>query len=232
MNTNQTTTAVLIFSRSVRAEARHKKLLPEADESLHIDLYTDLVDQTRETVRRTGLPFYFIDETKQQGSSFSQKLNSAYRQIFDKGYEQVIAVGNDCPQLTAASILRASELFEHNDVVLGPARDGGSYLIGITREVFDEETLSRLPWKTAQLHRSFVKTFRKEGYSLAELEWLSDLDSASDFFEQLCRTPALFDRILTALTQLRRQRRKLAKSRVYRLNVSCTPLVSRAPPVR
>ena len=60
-----------------------------------------------------------------------EKMLSAFTFAFAIGYKNVVIIGSDCIQLSAKIIEEAFELFRSNDVVIGPAKDGGYYLLGM-----------------------------------------------------------------------------------------------------
>lgn len=65
-------------------------------------------------------------------------------------------------------------------MVLGPSTDGGVYLIGFSKKVFEQLSLSQLPWQTSDLLSAFLETAAQNNISTALLSLLSDIDSAKD----------------------------------------------------
>lgn len=99
---------------------------------------------------------------------------------FDQGYEGLIVVGNDCPQLSAALLRRAVALLPEVGAVLGPATDGGVYLLGVARTHFDAAAWVGLPWQTPLLGTALAQQLRAAGAAVAQLAPLSDVDDAQD----------------------------------------------------
>ncbi|MCO5724640.1 TIGR04282 family arsenosugar biosynthesis glycosyltransferase [Robiginitalea marina] len=71
----------------------------------------------------------------QSGEDLGERMASAFRETLEAGYSRVIIIGSDLYDLSAADLRHAFELLEEKDAVLGPARDGGYYLLGLKRLV-------------------------------------------------------------------------------------------------
>jgi len=90
----------------------------------------------------------------------------------------VIAIGADSPAFSASHLRGALDGLENHDAVLGPATDGGFYLVGIrrcTRGLF-----AGLPWSTGETCHAVRTRFREHAFSIAELEPLFDVDTPAD----------------------------------------------------
>lgn len=90
-----------------------------------------------------------------------------------------IAIGTDCPAVTPDRLHQASRALERHDVVLGPALDGGFYLIGLKRH--HPELFADVPWSTAQAMTAVEA--RAAGLSVARLAPERDLDTPEDLYE-------------------------------------------------
>lgn len=98
--------------------------------------------------------------------------------VFDLGYGRVLVVGNDCPGLTPALLLRAADALRDAPVVLGPDRRGGLYLLGISRAAFDRNQLAQLPWQRPALCRATRRAFAN--CTVTELPRLGDVNHLAD----------------------------------------------------
>lgn len=109
------------------------------------------------------------------GSRMAQSLNSA----FQAGMERVVIIGTDCPGLNADLIGCAFDQlnFEH-DLVLGPAIDGGYYLIGLRCLV--SELFSGINWGTSVVLQQTVDIANRLKLSVAYLPYLADVDRPED----------------------------------------------------
>jgi hypothetical protein len=96
------------------------------------------------------------------------------------GYEGIITIGNDTPELSAQQILQASQALENGKFVLGPSKDGGFYLMGLRVNWFDYTAFLNLPWQTPTLTMAIKNTIGPAAGSLWLLPALTDLDGFAD----------------------------------------------------
>ena len=97
---------------------------------------------------------------------------------FQSGHNQVIIIGTDCPRLDAGLIKSAFEQLLNCDLILGPAIDGGYYLIGLRR--FIPELFVGINWSTEQVLAQTVEIANRLGLSIVYLPWLTDVDRPED----------------------------------------------------
>lgn len=112
----------------------------------------------------------------QEGASFGQRLENAIESLTVAGYEEIVIVGRDCPELGPDDIRGAFALLRQHRLVLGPDHRGGCYLIGFHSN--DREKLRGIRWQRNTDFRQIAKRFR--GKSMCELPVKLDLDSLSD----------------------------------------------------
>ena len=139
-------TAILIFANSAEKEAERKTFLSS-------DVFSALNHQTLKTVEKSGIEYFHFSEKNQVGSSFGERFSNAIENIFNKGFKNVITIGNDTPHLKTKHLVDTVHQLEKNDLVLGPSKDGGFYLMGIKKEHFNKETFLKLPWQTSKLQK-------------------------------------------------------------------------------
>ena len=106
MKNNQT--AILIFANSAEFEAIQK---PFQSSQL---LFDALNLQTLKVVKKTGIPYFLSSEKNQTGNSFGERFTNAIQSVYDKGFENVITIGNDTPHLQSQHILKAVENTQTN----------------------------------------------------------------------------------------------------------------------
>jgi rSAM/selenodomain-associated transferase 2 len=102
----------------------------------------------------------------------------AFREAFQAGIDRAVLVGTDIPGITARILLQAFESLSSADMVLGPARDGGYYLIGL-RQPFPRLFVD-IPWGTERVLEMTRKVTDDLGLSAVLLETLEDLDRPED----------------------------------------------------
>ena len=184
MSKHHHNTALLVFSRSAKAEIKDKKLC--FDDRKSESLAALMIEQTRQVVEDSGLPFYFFSEKKQIGDTFGERLTHAFETLFSKGYEQVIAIGNDCLTLTADDLHKATTaLSDNTDVVLGEATDGGAYLIGYRRAAFETDAFKGLNWQTPSVFLDLASLAQAQDFTLVCLAEKADVDTAQALFVAL-----------------------------------------------
>lgn len=116
---------------------------------------------------------------REQGNGdLGDRLDRHTRRAFDEGTRRVVVVGTDCPDLSGDMADRAFALLHEHDVVLGPAEDGGYYLIGLTAP--RSSLFTGISWGTDQVLRQTLEIARRHALSIALLPTLSDVDRPSD----------------------------------------------------
>ena len=167
-------TAILIFANSAQQEALNK---PFSKASI---LFDEFNKKTLQKVKRSGLPFFLYSEEKQIGSSFGERYTNAIQYVYDQGFENVITIGNDTPQLQTSQLIETAKKLEENPIVLGPSKDGGYYLMGLNRSQFNVETFLKLPWQTSQLIKQISHLFSLRKIKILFLKTLNDIDTIAD----------------------------------------------------
>ncbi|MDA0577027.1 MAG: TIGR04283 family arsenosugar biosynthesis glycosyltransferase [Verrucomicrobia bacterium] len=130
----------------------------------------------RPTMRRwlgQDLPY-----TPQQGHNLGDRMRHAFEQGFRAGHARIVIVGTDCPELSITHLRKAFDALASHDLVLGPAADGGYYLIGMSclrAEVFQDIT-----WGTPSVLAQTRRIISDTGITAAQLEQLHDIDTPAD----------------------------------------------------
>ncbi len=119
----------------------------------------------------------------QQGNSLGGKMQHAFEKMFSLGYKLVCIIGSDCLELTSAIINRAFEELGKQDVVIGPAKDGGYYLLGMKKIV--PSVFSGKEWSNAAVYKATISDLEKDGHSYSPLPVLKDVDRIEDVPEHL-----------------------------------------------
>ena len=111
------------------------------------------------------------------------RIGLAFAQAFDRGAQRALVIGSDCPRLTGTHLRDALRRLEGADVVLGPARDGGYYLIGLRRETAHRALpilFTDMPWSTSDVLARTLELAENAGLSSTLLEELPDVDRPED----------------------------------------------------
>ncbi len=124
-----------------------------------------------------------LDLAPQGEGNLGDRMKRAFTDSFSEGLEKVVVIGTDCPSLDSDSVLEALYLLEENALVLGPATDGGYYLIGIRSddpEWLYELIFENIPWGTNQVFNVTVNALAETGLDLGLLDEKADVDEPED----------------------------------------------------
>jgi len=106
------------------------------------------------------------------------RMEAAFRAAFADGADRVVIIGSDLPALSTALLRRAFAALETHAAVLGPARDGGYYLLGMTALV--PGVFREILWSTDAVLPLTLDRLRAAGVEPALLDTLSDVDEVED----------------------------------------------------
>jgi len=171
----------LLFTRTAQQEAACKSF---ASNQKNIDrkIASKLIHHAQDQARKTGLPLFTAYGHQQTGDTFGERLSNEVTNLFHKGFEQLIIIGNDCLDLNAPLILHAAESCHSSKMVLGPAKDGGLYLIGLHRQHFNQAQFAQLDWEKASLQDSFAAYLQSQKIDTLLLPTYEDIDNSIDFY--------------------------------------------------
>jgi rSAM/selenodomain-associated transferase 1 len=190
---------LLVFTRAPRAGQVKTRLIPLLGAQGAADFHARLIHHCLQTVTRAGLcpvelwcapschdPFfqacrerYGLELHEQARGELGERMHAAMVSALARA-ESAILIGTDIPSIEAADLDTAVQALQQGkDAVLGPARDGGYYLIGLqqaNRELFD-----RIPWGTATVLQETVSRLRQ-----LDMDWLclreqADVDTPDDY---------------------------------------------------
>lgn len=191
------TTALVIFVRNPISGQVKTRLAKDIGDERALAIYLQLLQHTLEITR--GLSFrkfiYYADEVsdydlwsvpgytkrKQNGNDLGERMLNSFKELFDQGFTRIIIIGSDCLQLKTETLEEAVALLESNNAVIGPASDGGYYLLGLTK--FYPDLFTNKLWSTDKVFASTIDDFINHGISYSLLEELSDIDDVSDLKE-------------------------------------------------
>jgi rSAM/selenodomain-associated transferase 1 len=107
-----------------------------------------------------------------------KRMERSLINAFNQKAERVIIIGTDCPDLNSQILITAFEQLEVFNLVLGPALDGGYYLIGLQQPI--AELFMNISWGTAQVFVKTVEIAQKLNLSIGYLQSLADIDRPED----------------------------------------------------
>ncbi len=115
----------------------------------------------------------------QKQADLGKKMHNAFETILEKGFNKVVIIGSDCIELTQEIILKAFDLLKTNDVVIGPANDGGYYLLGI-KKLYPQLFINK-QWSTEDVYETTIRDFKESELKYFELPVLIDIDTEEDW---------------------------------------------------
>jgi uncharacterized protein len=114
----------------------------------------------------------------QAGNDLGERMKNAFELLFRNGYTKVVIIGSDCYELTENIIMNAFDQLKQKDVVIGPAKDGGYYLLGMN--VFIPQLFTGKSWSSNKLFQETLAEIKARNYSMYQLPVLSDVDTPGD----------------------------------------------------
>ncbi|MEZ0539484.1 DUF2064 domain-containing protein [Fibrella arboris] len=169
MHTPSGSVAVLLFSRSATAEARHK---PLSSRLARAELVWQALERlTLAKSAAADLPVFVSHKLPvQQTGTFGDQLQQAAQAVLELGYSSVLCIGNDCPSLRPADLREAARLLEAGAIPVGIDKRGGVYLTGFTHQsLTDVQTLAALPWQTTSLAVALRHYLHQQGQTTVRL---------------------------------------------------------------
>lgn len=196
-------TALVVFAKApVPGQVKTRlcpPLTPDEAATLHGSFVLDTLERTKAAVSKFHLPFHrflacapastlvffqIMEERHgvtlldQVGEHVGARMSHTFEALFAQGYRHVLIVGTDVPSLPLNHYQQALALLESHDVVLGPALDGGYYLIGLNRAVPD--LFTGIPWSTDRVLALTEEKAAHLGLSTALLPVWRDVDTIDD----------------------------------------------------
>lgn len=114
----------------------------------------------------------------QTGGNLGERMAAAINDRLENGFNKVVLIGSDIPEISSQLILDAFAELETNDVVIGPAADGGYYLIGMKhcyKSIFEN-----IDWSTRSVYNETLTRFSSLNLDVAKMKRLSDVDTSED----------------------------------------------------
>lgn len=183
---------LLIFTRNPELGKVKTRLAKTIGDEAALDVYKHLLNHTKQVTKNLSCDkavYYSVkvrendiwDATTyqkhlQNGNDLGIRMLNAFQQAFSTGYEKVVIIGSDLPDLTSEHINEAFEKLNSNDVVMGPAEDGGYYLLGMKKlhaNIFQNKN-----WGTSTVRKDTLNDLQNESVFL--LETLNDVDVFDD----------------------------------------------------
>ncbi len=173
----QNNTALLLFSRRSEQESLARNFLPFGSAAKNKALTQKIIDRSIVLAKNSGLPFFVWDEKLQHGDCFGERLANAIAAVFEKGFEKIIVIGNDCLTLNSVHIHEAVVALQSHEYALAPTKKGGAYLLGLTQKSFNKEAFTTVRWQSSFAFNDLEKLF---SFSVFHLPVLDDVNDFGD----------------------------------------------------
>ncbi|XHX81000.1 MAG: TIGR04282 family arsenosugar biosynthesis glycosyltransferase [Stenomitos frigidus ULC029] len=190
---------LILFTRYPEPGKAKTRLIPALGAEVAADLHRQMTEHTLAQVKplqqsralavecwfaggdrtqmRTWLGADLIYQPQPDGD-LGDRMAQAFQSAFDDGMKAAVIIGTDCPELTTALLVEAFQALQKTDLVLGPATDGGYYLIGLRRLV--PELFKTIAWSTDLVFQQTVDIASNLNLSLTTLPTLTDVDRPDD----------------------------------------------------
>ena len=155
--------------RLLLAHTRRVALAVEVDRLLYYSRYIDRADEW------PAPPF---QKFRQEGADLGARMADAFDRTL-RDYEKAVLIGSDCAELTPAILRTAFRRLDEYDLVIGPAVDGGYYLIGLRHPT--PALFRQMTWSTAEVLSETLQRAEGLGKSSYRLPELSDIDTEADW---------------------------------------------------
>jgi rSAM/selenodomain-associated transferase 1 len=189
---------VLLFIRAPELGRVKTRLEKKMDAKTVLTLYKHFVEDTMESLTAGGhdiIVFFsplhkepavraWLGDTihfqPQTGRNLGERMRNAFSTVFAMGLDQAVLMGSDSPDIDIGIIDEAYAFLENRDVVIGPAEDGGYYLIGFQKKAFDGDVFSGIDWGTEHVYQQTMQHVHDAGLITHVLPVWQDIDTFED----------------------------------------------------
>jgi len=162
------------------------------------DVYTRLLAHTRRVtagLKEIQCLVYYTDavdrsdlwegeryeKRAQQGANLGERMAGAIAETIEIGFNKVVIIGSDCPEIKEEHIRQAYLHLDEVDIVIGPASDGGYYLLGM--KMLHQSLFEGIAWSSDEVLKTTLTKLKAQGLSHQLLEVLSDIDELEDYLK-------------------------------------------------
>lgn len=198
MKTDQPESCVIVFAKAPITGRVKTRLAASLDVAIVVNLYRNFVKDIIEKITTAGHDikiFYDPPGTEpvmrnwlgnghafllQKGTDLGQKMKNAFETIFKSGFDRAVLMGTDIPDLPEKIISDAMAELEIHDAVIGPAVDGGYYLIGFRAHTFLPAVFEEKSWGTSAVYQKTMRNLTAANMNVHQLPKWRDVDEYDD----------------------------------------------------
>ncbi|TVZ26781.1 hypothetical protein JM83_1771 [Gillisia sp. Hel_I_86] len=186
---------LLIFTRNPELGKVKTRLAKDLGDQTALDIYKFLLDHTvavtsslpitkevhySETIRENDIWDASIYQKKQQvGEDLGDRMKNAFIEGFKNGYSNIIIIGSDMYDINSKELMDAFKELDAKDFVIGPAEDGGYYLLGMRK--LEPAIFANKEWGTQSVLKATLQDIDRENIAILEVK--NDVDYYSDIKE-------------------------------------------------
>jgi len=159
----------------VCAEHTFKELVKVKETGSELFLFCSEENEIEQVMKWGGTNFNYYF---QQGNDLGLKMYNAFNTVFKKGYKKVIIIGTDAPDVSMNIVQSAISVLDNYSVVIGPANDGGYYLLGFKSKLID--LFTGIKWSTDSVFDNTIEKLNRSKINYFMLNELTDIDTLED----------------------------------------------------
>lgn len=198
-HTSRVGCAIALFARPPRLGQVKTRLAAGVGDEAALRIYRQLLEQTLRQIKASSLPFTLFaaaqseelaelahrfggDVALQHGDGLGERMAAAFSAMHNLA-DSVILIGSDCPVLTSGHLLAAQQVLMQSAIALGPAEDGGYWLIGSACDSLwrDSSVFDGVRFGGDQALSMTLHGLQRAGVSASMLPMLWDLDTEQDY---------------------------------------------------
>ena len=182
---------LIVFVKNIKLGKVKTRLAKTIGNQAAFEVYSELVKITEHATEHISINkrIYFSDavvESKwqnheklvQKGNDLGQRMFNAFQDGFNDGYEHIVLIGSDLPDINSEHIKNGFDALETSEVTFGPAEDGGYYLIGLSKML--DCIFKNKPWSQSNLLEFTLNQLKEKHISCTLLDTLNDIDTFED----------------------------------------------------
>ncbi len=159
----------------------YKKLVGHCYQQLaslrHVDIFIFFTERIEEVPK--DISHLNVNQMLQTAGDLGQRMLSAFEEVQNCGYHQMAIIGTDCPEISVEIIESTFSALSKNDVVFGPALDGGYYLLGLKK--VNPLLFNQMTWSTSTVLQDSLERCQKAKLRTQLLPELRDVDTEADW---------------------------------------------------
>ena len=182
---------LIVFVKNIQLGKVKTRLAKTIGDKKALEVYKKLIAITEKSTQNINVDCHiyysdFIDNNYwnntpkfiQKGNDIGERMANAFKDSFNKGYQQIILIGSDIPDINETIINNGFKALETTPIVFGPAEDGGYYLVGM--KINTSSIFMQKPWSQPSLLEETLTELKHNNQSYTLLETLNDIDTFED----------------------------------------------------